>query len=102
MIDVVFSNDSMVYFDMVMKVSKDDIAGVDDVQAMLDKTFSSTCQTVFTDLTYYVSPYVLPDATTILPTTTFDLFTTTVNIESTIFETTTISIQEKSNKCQRN
>ncbi len=112
---VLYNDDDIVYFDMTMEVTMKQRADVNDVTAVLDDAFSSSCQVVFTDAAFYRIPHVVFDFTTILPTTlqennefntpkVKDIHTTTLTVSQTqsVFDaiTTTTTIKH-SNKCNR-
>jgi hypothetical protein len=117
MVDVFYNDDDIVFFDMAMEVTMNQVANVYDVTAVLEDAFSNSCQTVFSDAEFYRIPYVLFDFTTIIPITTqaqennklntqiIDIVVTTLSISQTqsVFDTitTTTTTIKHSNKCNR-
>ena len=92
MIDVFYNDDDIVFFDMAMEVTTNQVANVYDVTAVLEDAFSNSCQTVFSDAVFYRIPHVLLDLTTIIPITTQAQENNKINTQMNDAVVTTLSI----------
>jgi hypothetical protein len=59
MIDVFYNDDDIVFFDMAMEVTMNQVANVYDVTAVLEDAFSNSCQIIFSDAVFYQIPNVV-------------------------------------------